>query len=57
MKMVDFKVGEWGQEISVICRPEMIEGRLVFSYGPFVSIHMISKSETGTLLFRKVYEI
>lgn len=55
--MVDFKVGEWGQEISVICRPEMIEGRLVFSYGPFVSIHMISKSETGTLLFRKVYEI
>ena len=57
MKMVHFEVGEWRQEIIVMCWPEMTKGTFIASYRHFVSADVISKSESCTLLFLKVFEM
>ena len=57
MKMVHCEVGEWGQEIIVMCWPEMTEETTVSSYRHFVSADVIWKSESGTLLLLEVFEM
>jgi hypothetical protein len=54
--MVHFEVGEWGQEIIVMCWPEMTDGTFILSYRHFVSADMILESESGILLLIKIFE-